>query len=107
MTKRSKNIVVYTTFPDLKSTRSIVHGLIEKRLIACGNIFKVESQYRWQGQIEKANEYAAILKTKRSLYKSVENYIKKNHPYEVPAIVEINIDRGFIPYLHWIDSETI
>lgn len=101
-----KYLVVYTTFPNLRSAKRIISGLVNGKLAACGNIFKLYSIYRWQGKIEKHPEYAALIKTKPNKYRAVERYIKENHPYDVPEIIAWNIDQGQKTYLHWIDHST-
>ncbi len=107
MAKRSETIIIYTTFPDRKTANRIIGGLLKARIVACGNIFGIRSSYWWRGKIEKAYEIGAFLKTKNALYRKVETYIKKNHPYEVPAIVVLNVEKGLSKYLKWIDDVTI
>ncbi len=104
MTK--KYIVVYTTFPNLRTAKQIISGLVKRRLAACGNIFKLFSIYRWQSKIAKSPEYAALIKTKPNKYRAVEKYITENHPYDVPEIIAWNVDQGQKAYLQWIDSAT-
>lgn len=99
-------IVVYTTFPNLKTAKRIIKGLIKNRMVACGNIFKLSSIYIWKGKIEQNPEYGAFIKTTKRNYKKVEIYIKNNHPYEVPEIISWEIDKGLNSYLKWIDNET-
>jgi len=101
-----KYLVVYTTFPDLRTAKEVITGLVSARLAACGNIFKLSSIYRWQGKVEKTPEYGVLIKTRRQKYRAVEKYIKKNHPYDVPEIVAWNIDQGEENYLDWITKTT-
>jgi periplasmic divalent cation tolerance protein len=101
--KKQKIITVYATFPDIKTAKKIIRGLINKRLVACGNIFRISSVFTWKGKIEEIPEYAALIKTVRKNYPKVEKYILKNHPYEVPEIVSWNIERGLKAYIKWID----
>jgi len=103
--KKARFIVIYTTFPDLKIAKRIVYGLINEKLVACGNIFKLFSIYAWKGEIEQTAEYGAFIKTTKSNYKKVENYIKNKHPYEVPEIISWPIEKGYKPYLDWIENE--
>jgi len=98
-----KTIAVYATFPDLKTAKKIIRGLINKRLAACGNIFRISSVFTWKGKIAEIPEYAALIKTVRKNYPKVEKYILKNHPYEVPEIVSWDIERGLKAYIKWID----
>ena len=98
-------ISVYTTLPDAKKAKEIARTLVNERLCACANIFKVDSVYRWKGKIEEEAEYGLILKTKEEVYTKLEARIKELHPYEVPMIVRYKIDKGFESYFKWIDEE--
>lgn len=99
-------IVVYTTFPNLKTAKRIIKGLVKNKMVACGNIFRLSSIYIWKGKIEQNPEYGAFIKTTKRNYKKVEIYIKNNHPYEVPEIISWEIEKGLNSYLKWIDTET-
>lgn len=99
-------IVVYTIFPNLKTAKRIIKGLVKNRMVACGNIFKLSSIYIWKGKIEQNPEYGAFIKTTKRNYKKVEIYIKNNHPYEVPEIISWEINKGLNSYLKWINTET-
>ncbi|MCK4585646.1 divalent-cation tolerance protein CutA [candidate division WOR-3 bacterium] len=99
--------IVYSTFPKRKKARQIAKELINDKLIACANIFKIDALYRWKGELEEAHEYAVFFKTRKSLYGKVEKRIKEYHPYDCPAIIQIPINRGYEGYLRWIENETI
>lgn len=98
--------IVYTTLPKLRKARQLAKALVRERLIACANIFKVDSVYRWEGEIEEAREYGMILKTRAQLYPQLESRIKELHPYDVPAVVVLAIENGSPEYLSWIGRET-
>lgn len=99
-------ISVYTTLPDENITKKIANKLVKERLVACVNYFPIKSVYRWEGNIEKDDEYAVIMKSKRSLYPVLESRLKELHPYEIPAIVTYKIEDGLDEYLFWIKDET-
>lgn len=103
---KERYIVVYTTFPDLRTAKRIVNALVENRLAACGNIFRLFSIYRWKKKVEKHPEYGALIKTRESGYRNVEEYIKNNHPYEVPEIIFWKMEGGQQKYLEWLNSTT-
>ena len=105
-TIKTSFIVVYTIFPNLKTAKRIIKGLVKNKMIACGNIFRLSSIYIWKGKIEQNPEYGAFIKRTKRNYKKVEIYIKNNHPYEVPAIISWEIEKGLNSYLKWIDTET-
>ena len=99
-------IVIYTTFPDQASAEKIISGLVTNKIAACGNIFTISSIYAWQGKIEKASEYGAIIKTDKNNYKKVEDYILQNHSYEIPEIISWPIEKGSPAYLEWLGKES-
>lgn len=45
------------------------------------------------------------MKTKKSLYKELENKIVELHSYETPQIIAYDITNGYEGYLNWIDNE--
>ncbi len=77
------------------------------KYIACGNIFKLNSIYSWKGRIEQAGEYGVFMKTSKSNYSRVEEFILQNHPYEVPEIISWSIERGMNKYLAWIGESVV
>lgn len=98
--------MVYVTFPDLATARTITTALVKAKLAACGNIFKLDSVYAWQGRIEHAAEYGALIKIRAGRYRKVEAFVKRRHPYRVPEIISWAIKRGSRAYLNWIKECT-
>ncbi|MDI6708783.1 MAG: divalent-cation tolerance protein CutA [Candidatus Thermoplasmatota archaeon] len=97
---------VYVTTKAKKEAQAIAKYLLTKRLVACANIFQINSLYRWKGKLESANEYAMILKTRTANLDSVINEIKSKHSYEVPCLISFAINKGNKEFLDWICSET-
>lgn len=97
--------IILCTCPDSATARAIAHHLVDKSLAACVNVLPgVTSIYRWQGQIESAEEHLLIIKSQQALFDTIEVAIKSIHPYDVPEIVAIKLDQGSEDYLKWIDS---
>jgi periplasmic divalent cation tolerance protein len=97
----NKFIFVYIPTSSKQEAKTISHTLLDKKLIACANIFPVESMYWWEAKIEEASEYIVIAKTKTSFYQKVKAEVKKLHSYEVPAIIKIEVE-GNKKYLTWL-----
>jgi periplasmic divalent cation tolerance protein len=56
--------IVYALFGDRLSAEAVAGRMIEERLAACVNIqADCLSVYRWQGEVERADETPAIFKT--------------------------------------------
>ncbi|MEO0087235.1 MAG: divalent-cation tolerance protein CutA [candidate division WOR-3 bacterium] len=98
-------VILYTTIDNLNIGKKIVKKLLEERLIACANIFKISSYYWWKGKIEKGKEYGIFLKTKKEKYKEIEKRIKELHPYETPCLLQLEIKKGYKKYLSWLEKE--
>ncbi|HYO28908.1 MAG TPA: divalent-cation tolerance protein CutA [Azonexus sp.] len=100
-------LLVLTNCPDEESANAIALALVEERLAACVNILpRVQSVYRWQGAVELATEIPLFIKSTATNYPALEAAIRNRHPYQVPEIIALPVDRGLPAYLDWIASET-
>ena len=107
MANNTKSILVLCTFTETESVKSVAETLVNEKLAACVNVISgVQSIFRWQDKIDNANENILIIKTKDSLYDELEARIKELHPYELPEIISVPIDKGLNKYLDWISEST-
>jgi periplasmic divalent cation tolerance protein len=102
------DLVQITTTTDSKaSADAIAEHLVQRRLAACGQVLgPVTSTYRWDGKVERAEEFTCLVKTRAELIVLVEEAIRSLHPYEVPEIVAVPIVGGSADYLDWVAAET-
>lgn len=101
-------VQVITMVSEKRDAERLTKEILDKRLGACVQIMgPFKSVYRWKGRVEKAMEWACVIKTRRTLYKKVETAIKRIHPYEVPEIIAIPIVEGSRDYLKWLSDETV
>ena len=95
--------IVICSCPDKEVSEKLAQILVAKQLAACVNILpNITSVYRWQDQVETAQEYLLLIKSMKSKYDLIELVIKDNHPYELPEIIAVSIDNGSSEYLNWI-----
>ena len=81
-------ISVYAVFAGADEAERIGRMVVEERLSACVNIVgSIRSIYRWNGNIESANEVAAIFKTTEAQADALISRIAGLHSYEVPCVV--------------------
>ena len=100
-------LLVLSNLPDRERALKLAAALVEERLAACVNVLgECTSLYRWQGAVETAAEVPVLIKTRESLYARVEEAIRKLHPYEVPEVMALRLDRGLPAYLQWVLEET-
>jgi len=87
--KDSQKINVgWSTLSSKEEAVSLVDGLISANLIACGQIDgPILSAYRWLGEVKQEEEWRIVVKFGQAQTSKVEEYIKKNHPYENPQWV--------------------
>ncbi len=101
-------LIVITNAPDRDVALKIARALIERKLAACVNILaECTSVYRWQGKLETATEVPLLIKTRAAIYPELEAAIRSLHPYELPEIVAVPIERGLPDYLEWVNAETV
>ncbi len=99
--------IIYITAGTRDEARAIAEALIAERLIACANILgDMESIYRWQGAIERENEIAMIVKTRKDLVGKTIARITDLHSYTTPCAIELAIGAGNPDYLAWLAEET-
>src|SRR3989338_3448697 len=96
--------LIYITCKDEKEAVKISKSLLNKRLIACSNIYPIRSLYRWQGKMHDSKEFAIMAKTKEKNYKKIKEEALKLHSYDVPCILKIDAEANEI-YQKWIDGE--
>ena len=100
-----KHLIAICSCPDRAVAESIANHLVEHNLAACVNITsEVTSIYKWEGQKEMAKERLLLIKTANSCYDALEAAIKQLHPYELPEIIAVPLERGEPHYLSWIDQ---
>lgn len=81
--------------------------LVEARLAACGhNAVSIRSVYRWQGEIETADEARVALHTRRSLVPQIVELADERHPYDVPCVIALPVIAGNPAYTQWVLAET-
>lgn len=98
--------VVLVTVPEGKA-KNLARILLKKRICACINILRgVESLFWWEGKIDTAKEALLVIKTQKSNFAKLKATVKANHPYTVPEIIALDIDRGNKEYLNWLKKET-
>jgi periplasmic divalent cation tolerance protein len=100
--------VVLTNLPDRDRALALARALVERRLAACVNVLSgCTSLYWWRAAIDTADEVPVLIKTRAALYPQLEAAIRELHPYELPEIIALPIERGLPGYLEWIAAETM
>jgi len=100
-------LLVLTNLPDRAAAERLADLVVEKRLAACVNILApCRSVYRWKGAVQHDEEHPMLIKTTAERYPELEKALRQGHPYELPEIVAVSIERGLPAYLEWVAGET-
>lgn len=94
---------VLITAPDAATAETLARTLVEERLVACANLVPgVVSIYRWQGEVERAEEILLVLKTVAARTEELRERAVELHPYEVPEVLVLPVEGGHGAYLDWV-----
>jgi len=100
-------VSVYATFANDEEARRIGRTIVEEGLAACVNVLGAcRSIYRWQGEVEEADEVAAVFKTAANRAEALVERIGELHSYAVPAAVIWSIAGGLEAYRDWVLAES-
>ncbi|MDD9897828.1 MAG: divalent-cation tolerance protein CutA [Candidatus Melainabacteria bacterium] len=99
-------LLVYITCENQDEAKSIARQLLEENLIACANIYpQVQSIYKWQGEIEEANEAVMIVKTLPEKYEALKVRVEELHSYDCVCIAGIPAKEINPNFQTWIEKE--
>lgn len=95
--------LVLCTCPDPSVAKQIAEALVSRHLAACVNIIpRITSVYFWKGEVAHDQEQLLLIKTASTRYREVERFIVSQHPYELPEVISVPLQRGSDEYLAWI-----
>ena len=98
--------VVLTTVGSKEVAEKLATQLVERRLAACVNVVgPIRSIYRWEGAIEREQEYLLLIKTTAERAAELAAAFAELHPYELPERVEVAIEGGNDDYLQWLSAQ--
>jgi periplasmic divalent cation tolerance protein len=101
------SLLVLTNLPYRAAAERIADALVGQRLAACVNILApCRSVYRWQDEVQHDEEHPMLIKTTLERYAALEQALRAAHPYELPEIIAVPIERGLPAYLAWVAAET-
>lgn len=99
-------LVVLTTLAREEDARALVTALLAERLVACGTVLPAaRSIYRWEGKVTEEAEVVVLLKTDRSKWDALCTAVRERHPYRVPELLALPVERGLEAYLSWLRGE--
>jgi periplasmic divalent cation tolerance protein len=101
------HLIVLTTVGSQADARRLARAMVEQKLAACAQIAEIESFYPWDGALQQEAEWRIAFKTRAPLYQHLEDALKAEHPYKLPAIVAFRLDHISPDYAGWIDFNVL
>lgn len=99
-------VMIFCTCGTQDEALTIGHSLIEAKLAACVNVLpSIHSIYRWQGNVETAEEVLLIIKTTQERFPAVRDRIAQLHAYDTPEIIAMPVMEGSEGYLAWLRDQ--
>jgi len=97
-------LLVLVTTPKGEGRR-IALELLKEKVAACVNVVSgVHSSYWWEDKLEEAEEDLLLIKTTDEAYGRLEEVIRRVHPYKVPEVLALRIERGLADYISWVEG---
>ena len=96
---------VTTTLGSREAAERLGMIVVQERLAACAQIVgPIASIYRWQGAVERADEWYCHLKTTRACFPALAARLAALHSYDVPEVIALPIVAASPAYLAWIEE---
>jgi len=100
-------LLCYCTCPDAATAERIAAALVGEQLAACVNhLSGITSTYRWQGAVTTDNEHLLLIKTTTARFDVLRERLLALHPYELPELIAVPVERGHGAYLDWVRAST-
>ncbi|QKV92750.1 divalent-cation tolerance protein CutA [Streptomyces sp. NA02950] len=102
----SGHAVVITTTDAEEKANDLAGVVVNEKLAACAQVYSISSVYRWEGKIERDQEWRIDFKTRHDLVSELTRFIAEHHDYDEPEIIAVPITGGSAGYLNWVSAET-
>lgn len=99
-------VLILSAFGSGEAAELCGRHLIEAGLAACVQVEgPIRSIYRWQGNLETADEFRLVAKTSPLCQAACQTAIEANHPYDLPEIVSLPATASRA-YAQWVAEQT-
>ena len=85
---------------------SIARAVVVDGLVACATSWPVTSVFRWNGEIDSADEHVVVLTTVAGRFDEVCARIGSLHSYDLPAITAVPVHALGPGVAEWIEEST-
>jgi periplasmic divalent cation tolerance protein len=99
--------IAWTTVANRADAERLAAEAIVHNLAACAQIEgPIVSHYRWQGKVERAEEFRICFKCRPNHLELLEKRVLETHPYDTPEWIVVRADRVGEKYLSWVEANS-
>lgn len=99
-------VLIMVTAGGRNDAEKLGEGLVEGRFAACCTVIPmVHSFYYEDGLLKREHESLLLIKTVESRAQAAQEYVRANHSYEIPEILQIAIESGSPAYIQWLADQ--
>jgi periplasmic divalent cation tolerance protein len=97
--------IVLVTASGTEEAERIANLLIGAGLTPCVNIIpSVISIYQWKDSMHRDEEALMVIKTSAGLFEELRDLVQKNHSYDVPEIVAVELSQLSPAYAAYLND---
>ena len=97
-------LLILTTVGQPDDAQRLAHALVSEGLCACAQIERIDSVYRWKGEVVQEPEWRILFKTAADRYAQVQERLRALHPYELPAIYSLRPEHALPAFAQWVQQ---
>lgn len=99
--------IAWTTVAERAEAERLAADVVAHGLAVCVQIDgPIASHYRWQGKVERAEEYRLTLKCLPRQLAALEAQVLAHHPYDTPEWIVVHAGRVGEKYLSWAEANS-
>ncbi|MGJ0394632.1 MAG: divalent-cation tolerance protein CutA [Methylocystis sp.] len=98
--------ILVTTVDDEEKARALARAALSARLAACVQIMPIRSCYVWKGEIREETEFLLHMKARGEDYRALAELVRRQHSYETPEILRVDVAEADPDYLAWAIDAT-
>ena len=99
----SLDVRVILSTIDPENAEKLAGELVRNNMAACVNMVpKIISVYVWEGETCRDEEVLLIIKTSSNKADECFQFLRESHPYDVPEIIQLNVEGSHKPYGDWV-----
>ncbi len=95
---------VFTSVETKEDALLLAKAVLDKQLAACVHMDEIDSLYFWKDELQHHKEWRLSFTSSAEQYPALETLLHQLHPYELPAIYALPVQKASGPYTAWVQG---